>query len=178
MILLYFLGPMMEQWWGAKRFVAFYLICGMAGAIFYTILGSIPDLLPGGHALPLVGASGSVFGIIIGCATVYPNKTLRLLFLPFEFKLRTFCYFFLAIAALKVLAGSYNAGPKAVMRWLDLHGDRPMDEFIELVPYTQTRGYMRKVTETYARYLYLYKNEDYRQPLVVHRNYLRNALNY
>jgi soluble lytic murein transglycosylase len=39
-------------------------------------------------------------------------------------------------------AGSFNSGPRPVMRWLDRYGDRPIDELVELVPFTQTREYM------------------------------------
>jgi soluble lytic murein transglycosylase len=58
-------------------------------------------------------------------------------------------------------AGSYNAGPKAMERWIKLHGERPLDEFVELCAYTQTREYMKKVLDIYARYLYLYEHKDY-----------------
>lgn len=58
-------------------------------------------------------------------------------------------------------AGSYNAGPRAMMKWVKAHGDRPLDEFIELTPYTQTREYMKKVLDIYARYLWLYEKQDY-----------------
>ena len=75
-------------------------------------------------------------------------------------------------------AGSYNSGPRPVMRWLDLYGEREMDEFVELVPYTQTREYMKKVTENFARYRYLYQGEVYEQSLVVDKRYLQNQLTY
>jgi soluble lytic murein transglycosylase len=75
-------------------------------------------------------------------------------------------------------AGSFNSGPRPVMRWLDSNGDRPTDEFVELVSYTQTREYMKKVTETYARYVYLYGGEVYRQPMRVDSKYLVNELTY
>jgi soluble lytic murein transglycosylase len=75
-------------------------------------------------------------------------------------------------------AGSFNSGPRPVMRWLDQYGDREMDELVELVPYTQTREYMKKVTENYARYRYLYGNEVYDQSLVVDKQYLRDQLTY
>src|SRR5581483_10225185 len=58
-------------------------------------------------------------------------------------------------------AGSYNAGPKAMMKWLKNNGARPLDEFIELCSYTQTREYMKKVCEIYARYVWLYEKEDW-----------------
>lgn len=75
-------------------------------------------------------------------------------------------------------AGSFNSGPRPVMRWLDKYGDREIDELVELVPYTQTREYMKKVTENYARYRYLYYNEVYDQPLAVDKDYVRDQLTY
>ncbi len=75
-------------------------------------------------------------------------------------------------------AGSFNSGPRPVMRWIDQYGDREIDELVELVPYTQTREYMKKVTENYARYRYLYANEVYKQPLTVDTHYLDDRLTY
>ena len=77
-----------------------------------------------------------------------------------------------------IAAGSFNCGPGPVMRWLDERGDRPIDEFVERVAYTQTREYMKKVVEGYARYLYLYAGIDYQQPLVVDRAYVKDDLDY
>ena len=75
-------------------------------------------------------------------------------------------------------AGSFNSGPRPVMKWLDQYGDREIDELVELVPFTQTREYMKKVTENYARYRYLYQDEIYDQPLVVDKRYVEDRLTY
>ena len=75
-------------------------------------------------------------------------------------------------------AGSFNSGPRPVMKWLDMYGDREIDELVELVPYTQTREYMKKVTENFARYRYLYNGEVYEQPLSVDKHYLDDRLTY
>jgi len=75
-------------------------------------------------------------------------------------------------------AGSFNSGPKPVMKWLETTGDKEIDELVELIPYTQTREYMKKVTENYARYRYLYNNEIYEQPLTVDKNYVKDQLSY
>ncbi len=75
-------------------------------------------------------------------------------------------------------AGSFNSGPRPVMRWLDKNKGLPTDEWVELVSYTQTREYMKKVTETYARYQYLYDDVVYEQPLTVNSDYVRDALTY
>jgi soluble lytic murein transglycosylase len=75
-------------------------------------------------------------------------------------------------------AGSFNSGPRPVMKWIDTNGDREIDELVELVPYTQTREYMKKVTENYARYKYLYAHEIYEQPLAVDKHYADDQLTY
>ena len=74
-------------------------------------------------------------------------------------------------------AGSFNSGPRPVMKWIDQHGNREIDELVELVPYTQTREYMKKVTENFARYRYLYNHEVYEQPLTVEK-YVVDQLTY
>ncbi len=75
-------------------------------------------------------------------------------------------------------AGSFNSGPRPVMKWLDQWGTRAIDELVELVPYTQTREYMKKVTENVARYQYLYQSVIYAQPLTVDAAYVKNRLTY
>jgi soluble lytic murein transglycosylase len=75
-------------------------------------------------------------------------------------------------------AGSYNAGPRAMMKWIKMHGTRPLDEFIELTPYTQTREYMKKVLDIYSRYLWLYEKQDYLPNLTVDAEYIENDIDY
>jgi soluble lytic murein transglycosylase len=75
-------------------------------------------------------------------------------------------------------AGSFNSGPRPVMKWCDQNGDREIDEFVELVPYQQTREYMKRVTQNYARYVFLYGGTVYDQPLAVDKAYVRDDLTY
>ncbi|HEX7127608.1 MAG TPA: transglycosylase SLT domain-containing protein, partial [Thermodesulfobacteriota bacterium] len=51
---------------------------------------------------------------------------------------------------------AYNAGPEAVSRWLAAFGNLPEDEFVESIPYTETRGYVMKVTAFWKTYDALY----------------------
>jgi len=53
-------------------------------------------------------------------------------------------------------AGAYNAGAHAMMRWCDQWGNRPLDEFVELITYDQAREYIKRVLGIYARYRHLY----------------------
>jgi soluble lytic murein transglycosylase len=62
-------------------------------------------------------------------------------------------------------AGAYNAGPKAMARWCNQHGNHPTDELVELIAFAQTREYAKRVTALYARYRYLYGPTPYEIPL-------------
>lgn len=66
-----------------------------------------------------------------------------------------------------VVAGAFNAGPKAMSRWCAQHKDRPMDEFVELIAFKQTREYAKLVTGIYARYRFLYGPTPFELPLTV-----------
>ena len=63
MLMLFFFGPPLEERWGGKEFIKYYLICGVGGALFTLIFG-------GGT---IVGASGAVFGGMLAYALNWPN---------------------------------------------------------------------------------------------------------
>src|SRR5213075_996514 len=50
----------------------------------------------------------------------------------------------------------YNAGEAAVDRWLVDRGDLDMDEFMETIPYDETRNYTKRVLASYFAYSWLY----------------------
>ena len=52
---------------------------------------------------------------------------------------------------------SYNAGPIAVGSWIALHRGRSQDEFVELIPYQETRQYVKRVLRSYREYIRLDK---------------------
>ncbi|MFN3202944.1 MAG: transglycosylase SLT domain-containing protein [Bradymonadia bacterium] len=62
----------------------------------------------------------------------------------------------LAIAA-------YNAGPGRVNKWLKKVGHLDVDEFVEEIPYDQTRAYTRTVLRSYAAYRALYGPEGHKE---------------
>jgi len=77
-----------------------------------------------------------------------------------------------------LVAGAYNAGPKAMAKWCDQHGRFPMDEFVELIAFTQTREYAKRVVGIYARYRYLYGPKPYALPLSVDPKYAATGPDY
>ncbi|MBW4664073.1 MAG: transglycosylase SLT domain-containing protein [Chroococcus sp. CMT-3BRIN-NPC107] len=54
---------------------------------------------------------------------------------------------------------SYNAGPNAVSKWRDRFDISDPDEFVEAIPYEETKGYVRQVFGNYWNYLRLYNRE-------------------
>ena len=113
MVGLYFFGPMLEKWWGSRRFLVFYLLCGVCGAAVMTLLSFIPGLLMVGSGTMLVGASGSVFGILAGAAVLFPHMRVMLLFPPIPMTMRMMALLFMGLAFLSVMVGTPNAGGEA-----------------------------------------------------------------
>jgi membrane associated rhomboid family serine protease len=77
MFALFMFGRELEQFWGTKRFVVFYLASVLAAAAtqlavtWYT-----------GALYPTVGASGGVFGLLLAFAMYFPKQRITLLFPP------------------------------------------------------------------------------------------------
>lgn len=53
------------------------------------------------------------------------------------------------------VVASYNAGPQAVSAWMTKYADRDADEFVEMIPYLETRQYVKRVLRSYREYLRL-----------------------
>jgi len=82
MLGLIMFGPVLEQYWGEKRFIQFYMITGLGAGVFYIAM----TLLFGGGGAFMLGASGAVYGVLTACGIIFPNMELRPLFLPFSFR--------------------------------------------------------------------------------------------
>lgn len=109
---LYFFGPWMERWWGSLKFLAFYLLCGVAGAAFLTLLVFL-GVLHDGFQSAMVGASAGIYGILIGVAIIAPDLRVMLMIPPVELSIRQLALLFLAIAAGVILFNLDNAGGQA-----------------------------------------------------------------
>ena len=135
---LYFFGPAVEQNMGPRRFLLFYLVCGIAGALFASLLAGLnlyTSILPtpqnelmcnqlaafagfDGYVqcwqmIPLIGASASIYGVMVACAFMYPDVTISLLFPPITLRLRTFAVIIIGIATATILFNWNNAGGEA-----------------------------------------------------------------
>ncbi|NBV57378.1 MAG: rhomboid family intramembrane serine protease [Bacteroidetes bacterium] len=84
---LYMFGSRLEQMWGAKRFINFYLITGLGAALLHTLVQDY-EITQGLVSVnqPTVGASGALFGILVAFAMYWPNTELFLMFVPVPIK--------------------------------------------------------------------------------------------
>lgn len=112
MLSLYFFGPLVERYLGSRRFIVFYLLCGMAGAAAYLLMLNAGVLI-GSPAVPLVGASAGIFGVLIAAARIAPQAYVMLLFPPIPMRLRTLAWVLLGLATFTVLSNGRNAGGEA-----------------------------------------------------------------
>lgn len=123
MLTLFFFGPMLERIWGSKKFLFYYMVCGVGAALIqegvwalqwkmeYIDAFAKANLITKSEAAALVeryfasgdtgflsaidayknqmvtvGASGAIFGILLGFAFIFPNMPLYLFFIPIPIK--------------------------------------------------------------------------------------------
>ena len=94
MLGLYMLGTPLEQKWGSRQFVKFYLICGIVGGLAYVVIGHVVGK---GMDVPIIGASGGVYGVVLACAVLFPQ--FRLIFFLFPVPIR--------VAAMIIFGGMF-----------------------------------------------------------------------
>ncbi len=85
MFSLWMFGRTLEQVMGQKRFLTYYMVCGItAGLIQLAVSAVTHDLTP------TVGASGSVFGLLLAFGVMFPNTVIMLLIPPIPIKAKWF----------------------------------------------------------------------------------------
>ena len=110
MLGLYFLGPILEYSMGPKRFLQYYFITGVGALLLQWIVQAIQlhgligaFYIPHGdytqfageavyekiqeiYRIPILGASGAIFGLAVALAVLYPNLEMMILFIPVPVK--------------------------------------------------------------------------------------------
>ena len=121
MYTLYFFGRVLEERWGAKKFLIFYFVTGIGAALVHTgvewiqmhhWMGQVAEGSMAAqakiHALkmtPTVGASGAIYGVLMGFAMLYPDAILSLIFPPVSMKAKWFVLIFGGIELLTGITG-------------------------------------------------------------------------
>jgi len=107
MIVLFFLGPTLERHWGSRRFVLFYLGCGVAAGLSYLLLMALGVVGAG----PLLGASGAILGVLAACAILFPQFIVFLIIIPMP--IRVFAVVMTLLYVVNIIAEGRNAGGDA-----------------------------------------------------------------
>jgi len=74
---LWMFGSALEQVWGARRLLQYYLVSVLVAGLVQLMVASGSPM-----AYPTVGASGGLFGLLLGYAMLFPQRRLMLLFPP------------------------------------------------------------------------------------------------
>jgi len=92
LLLLWFMGADLEIRWGSKFFLIYYLVCGVGAAVLYTFVVLIYSLITGSVQpllMPVVGASGALFGILLAYGIVFGERMVYFFFI-FPMKAKVF----------------------------------------------------------------------------------------
>lgn len=130
MYALFLFGTALERVWGSKNFLIYYMFCGI-GAFFlhefvfyYELSGfarergvALSQIDLSGHYV--VGASGAVFGILLGFGLLFPNTELMLLFPPIPIKAK---WFVMIYGALEIYLAIQNRPGDQVAHFAHIGG--------------------------------------------------------
>jgi len=136
MFALWMFGSVLENYWGPKKFLIFYTVCGIGAAVFHLAV-LYREMIPVLDAIrnnpfdeeivainagklngETVGASGAVFGCLAAFGYLFPNSLIYLyFFVPIKVK-----WFVLGYAALELFSGISASAGDNVAHWAHLGG--------------------------------------------------------
>jgi len=138
MIALWMFGSILENHWGAKRFLQFYMICGLAAGLLHlgVLYFEMKPIMEQFHSLPTqmqlelirapefkvnvatLGASGAIFGCLAAFGYLFPNTMISVYFMiPIKAK-----WFVLIYAGLELWLGFRNSAGDSVAHFAHLGG--------------------------------------------------------
>jgi len=123
MYTLYIFGSVLERIWGTKKFLIFYFVTGLGAALVHTGVewmqmqhwmteAAEGDMQAMAYihklkVIPTVGASGAIYGLLMGYAMLYPDSIMTLIFPPISMKAK---WFVLIFAGIELLTGVTGTG--------------------------------------------------------------------
>ncbi len=138
MLALWMFGAVLENYWGPKKFLIFYIVCGIGAAVCHLAvlyhenaplmeefsmapLAQQQDLLYAHNFIinePTLGASGAVFGCLAAFGYLFPNSLIYLyFFVPIKAK-----WMVLGYAAIELFSGVRASAGDNVAHWAHLGG--------------------------------------------------------
>ena len=120
MLMLWFFGAELEQRWGSKFFLAYYLLCGVGAALIYCVGVWIYALTTGsttGMIVPVIGASGSIFGLLLANGLLFGERIVYF-FMIFPMKTKYFVMLMGLIEMASLMTSSVAGGEVAYLAHL------------------------------------------------------------
>ncbi len=135
MFAVYMFGRVLENVWGAKRFLIYYMVTGIGAGLIqeltwlydiysfasahgYTVMGVIQNDPTLNHMIT-IGASGSVFGVLLAFGMIFPNVPLYIMFIPVPVKAK---YFVIGYGLIELVMGVANFSGDSVAHFAHLGG--------------------------------------------------------
>jgi membrane associated rhomboid family serine protease len=103
MLALWMFGTQLAEIWGPRRFLAFYLICGITAGLAHLGINPLLNDL----SVPTVGASGSIMGVLVAYGMTFPDRPVIMfpIFFPIPAK-----WFVIIYAGIDLVSGVTNSG--------------------------------------------------------------------
>ena len=89
MFALWMFGSPVASYWGEKKFIRYYLICGIGAGVLIALWPAVlhvMDMTTVQYYVPTLGASGAVYGVLLAYSMLWPDRTIMLLFPPIPIK--------------------------------------------------------------------------------------------
>ncbi|MBN21979.1 MAG: rhomboid family intramembrane serine protease [Bdellovibrionaceae bacterium] len=109
MLMLLFIGSELEALWGPKKFLTYYFVCGVSAGVVYLLM---QVFISGGLGVPMVGASGGIFGLLTAYGILFSERQLLFMML-FPLKAKQFVWLLAGIEFM-TLAFSRSGGLSSV----------------------------------------------------------------
>ena len=139
MFAVYMFGRVLENVWGPKRFLVFYMVTGIGAGLVQEFVWffELRDVLLGSHDMinvggvqimaksdflnhfVTIGASGAVFGILLAFGMLFPNVPLYIMFVPVPIKAK---YFVIGYGLIELFMGVANFNGDSVAHFAHLGG--------------------------------------------------------
>ena len=97
MFMLWMFGTPLEDLWGSRRFLKYYLITGLGAGVVNALLSPSSA----------IGASGAIYGLLLAYAMSFPNRQILLLLFPFPIRAK---YLVIIVGAIDLVLMFFHDG--------------------------------------------------------------------
>ena len=133
MLLLWMFGSELERRWGSRFFLIYYMVTAVGAGFFYTFIVTLFSLIAGDQiqmSIPVIGASGAGYGIILAYGILFSERVIYFMML-FPMKAKWFAAILAFVSLISAISSAGSSGTKVahlahlggiVVGWLFLVG--------------------------------------------------------